>query len=108
MRDDAAKAFAEVKKTYDDAKKTRDEANKAKTAAEADVKKKDDGSYPKFAASFEALGVEFGLEAPDGAEAPSARIVKHILTLAFGSRWASQMDSFLDIYLRYRDAGAFE
>jgi len=42
VRDDAAKAFAEVKKTYDDAKKTRDEANKAKTAAEADVKKKDD------------------------------------------------------------------
>jgi len=41
MRDDAAKSFAEVKKTYDDANKAKADAAKAKTAAEADVKKKD-------------------------------------------------------------------
>ena len=42
------------------------------------------------------------------AESPSVLIVQHILTLAFGARWASQMKDFLAIYLRYRDAGCFD
>jgi len=44
----------------------------------------------------------------DGGQSASASIVKHILTLAFGSRWEAEMGRFLSIYLRYRDAGCFK
>ncbi|MFT5829477.1 MAG: hypothetical protein ACI9D0_000051 [Bacteroidia bacterium] len=35
----------------------------------------------------------------------ATKIVKHVLTLAFGSRWKSQMDVFMTIYMEYREQG---
>ena len=33
--------------------------------------------------------------------------MKHILVLAFGTRWESQVDAFLAIFNRYREAKYF-
>lgn len=35
----------------------------------------------------------------------ATKIVKHVLTLAFGSRWRDQMDKFMTIYMEYREEG---
>ena len=38
----------------------------------------------------------------------SARIVHHVMTLAFGVQFAAQIEAFVDVYLEYHRAGFFD
>jgi hypothetical protein len=49
-----------------------------------------------------------GAGASGGGVAPGSQVVKQVLALAFGERWAPQLDVFLEIFFRYRAAGFFD
>ena len=67
------------------------------------------GQHQSFREIAKAGGGAFALMDGAGSDpAASQTIVRHILTLAFGSRFRAEMNSFIDVYYEFRREKLFK